>query len=291
MKSSPIIKAFFVTFLWSTSWILIKLGIDNIPPLLFAGMRYFIAFFVLFLITYKHKPLTHISKRGLYWASLYGLVLIALTQGAQYVALSLLPTILVSLSLNAAPIMVALLGYVILKEKLVGLQWLGMGLYVIGILAYFYPFALIEDWTFGLVVAGFLVAFNVCGTIIGRYVNLQDFAPASQLTMIMIGVGSIILLGVGIMIEPWPIIGYQEVLILLWLGVINTALAFTLWNQALTKITAVSASLINSTMMIQIALMAWVFLQEDLSIRQWISVLIVFLGVVLVQVFRQQNRS
>ena len=39
--------ALLVTFLWSTSWILIKRGLQEIPPLAFAGLRYGLAFLLL----------------------------------------------------------------------------------------------------------------------------------------------------------------------------------------------------------------------------------------------------
>jgi len=51
MKSSPHtvanIQALLVTFLWSTSWVLIKYGLDEIPALTFAGLRYTAAFLIL----------------------------------------------------------------------------------------------------------------------------------------------------------------------------------------------------------------------------------------------------
>ena len=43
-----ILQALFVTFLWSTSWVFIKFGLEEIPSLLFAGLRYFMAFTILF---------------------------------------------------------------------------------------------------------------------------------------------------------------------------------------------------------------------------------------------------
>ena len=39
-----ILQALFVTFLWSTSFIIIKWGLVEIPPIIFAGLRYFLAF-------------------------------------------------------------------------------------------------------------------------------------------------------------------------------------------------------------------------------------------------------
>lgn len=42
-----ILQALFVTFLWSTSWVLIKFGLVDIPALTFAGLRYGLAWLCL----------------------------------------------------------------------------------------------------------------------------------------------------------------------------------------------------------------------------------------------------
>ena len=43
----PALQALFVTFLWSTSWVLIKFGLQDIPAISFAGLRYALAFLLL----------------------------------------------------------------------------------------------------------------------------------------------------------------------------------------------------------------------------------------------------
>ena len=43
-RLSALLTAVFVTFLWSTSWVLIKVGLAaSLPPLPFAGLRYGLA--------------------------------------------------------------------------------------------------------------------------------------------------------------------------------------------------------------------------------------------------------
>jgi drug/metabolite transporter (DMT)-like permease len=42
-------------------------------------------------------------------------------------------------------------------------------------------------------------------------------------------------------------------LIIGWLSVINTAFAFTLWNHTLRTLTAVESSVMNNTVLVQIA--------------------------------------
>jgi len=52
-----ILLALLVTFLWSTSFVIIKIGLAEIPPLTFAGLRYTIAFICLlpFVFTKNNK--------------------------------------------------------------------------------------------------------------------------------------------------------------------------------------------------------------------------------------------
>jgi drug/metabolite transporter (DMT)-like permease len=48
-----VLEALFVTVLWSSSWVLIKTGLRDIPPLTFAGLRYAIAAAILAPIAFR----------------------------------------------------------------------------------------------------------------------------------------------------------------------------------------------------------------------------------------------
>jgi drug/metabolite transporter (DMT)-like permease len=97
------------------------------------------------------------------------------------------------------------------------------------------------------------------------------------------GIGSFILLTVGISLQGLPTITTQNIIYLMWLAVINTALAFTIWNYTLRTLTAMESSIINGTMLIQIAVLAWIFLGEDITLKKIIGMLIAAFGAVLVQ--------
>ncbi len=102
--------AFFVTILWSSSWPIIKFGMKEMPPLIFAGLRYVIASFILLvfvLLRPKYrKELKNLTKR--WWLRLisYGLIFYTITQGAQFFGLLYLNAITVSLLLSFTPILV-----------------------------------------------------------------------------------------------------------------------------------------------------------------------------------------
>ena len=71
---------------------------------------------------------------------------------------------------------------------------------------------------------------------------------------------------------------------------VNTAFAFTLWNLTLRKLSAMESSLINNTMLIQIAILAWVFLGESLGVRQVAGLLLASLGTLVVQLAGRGSR-
>jgi drug/metabolite transporter (DMT)-like permease len=87
---SAVLLALFVTFLWSTSWILIKIGLKaELPPITFAGIRYTLAFLCilpLVLFNSKHRQtIRELPKPKWMELIILGVVYYTLTQGAQYV--------------------------------------------------------------------------------------------------------------------------------------------------------------------------------------------------------------
>ena len=100
------------------------------------------------------------------------------------------------------------------------------------------------------------------------------------------GIGAIILLIAGIAIQGLPKISFMNIIYLLWLAIINTAFAFTLWNLTLRTLTAMESSIINGTMLIQIAVLAWIFIDEPITLQEGIGMFIAGTGAVIVQIRR-----
>jgi drug/metabolite transporter (DMT)-like permease len=287
-KLKSVLIALFVTFLWSTSWILIKVGLVDIPALPFAGLRYLFASIILFIymiFTRKIHLITSLTKPQWKTLLIYGFILITLTQGTQFLALSMLPAVSLSLFLNMSPIFVLFLGYFFLKETINRVQMLGILLFFFGIFIYFYQVDLGNNLP-GLALAVFGVGINAIAAVFGRSINAKRDIDPMVITVVITGFGSIFLLLGGIAIQGMPVLNVQGWLIVGWLAAINTALAFTLWNTALRELKAVEANTINNTMLIQIALLAAIFLNESLSLRQWLAIAVVAIGVWLVQLRR-----
>ena len=78
---------------------------------------------------------------------------------------------------------------------------------------------------------------------------------------------------------------------ILWLAVVNTALAFTLWNRAMRVLRAVDMTLINSTMMPQIVILSFIFLQEYPGPLDWIGLILLALSVGAVQYYQTKRMN
>ena len=229
LHTRAVLQALLVTFLWSTSWVFIKVGLEEIPALTFAGLRYALAFLLLLPLAFRgevRQSIARLTRREWLLLMALGLVMYTLTQGAQFLALERLPARIFAL--------------------------VGLGTY-----------------------SG--------GAALGRYVNRSATLPALTVTIISMGVGAVLLLGSGVALQGPPVLSLRSWAIVVWLAVVNTAFAFTLWNLTLRKLTAMESSLINNTMLVQIALLAWVFLGESLGVRQVVGLLLASLGTVVVQ--------
>ncbi len=289
-------QALFVTFLWSTSWVIVKAGLEDIPALTFAGLRYSLAFLCLLPFVLRSGHAADLRRlTGQRWARLIalGLVFIAATQGAVFLGLFYLPAVTVNLLLNFTSVAVALLGIVLLAERPSVLQWGGIGLNIAGVLIFFHPAVLPADQVLGVIVVGIGVLANALSSILGRRVNRDRALHPLLVTTISIGVGGITLLIVGSVAQGLPRLSWVHWVYVAWLAAVNTAFAFTLWNHTLRTLSAMESSIINGTMLIQIPILAVLFLGEQITLQELIGMVLAGMGALVVQLRRlaQTSRS
>lgn len=134
------------------------------------------------------------------------------------------------------------------------------------------------------------VLANAGSAIIGRDINRKKDISPLVITFISMGIGAIILILTGFGLNGFPALSLKNWLFLFWLAGINTAFAFTLWNLTLRSLTAMESSIINGTMLIQIAGLAWFFLGEAITIQEGIGMGIAAIGAVLVQMRRSLQK-
>ena len=279
-----LILAVIVTVLWSSSWVIIRFGLDDagLTPVTFAGLRYGSAALLLLAVVLS-RPVARRELRALqpvHLARLAGLgvVFYTLTQGAQFVAIDHQPAATTSLVLAMTPLLVVAASRRTLGEAPTGAQIGGALLVAAGALAYFS--GSLGATAVGMVAAGIGLGSNVVAALLGRWVNRMQHSLPLVTTAVSMTVGAALLVMAGLVVEGVPEITGKAVVVIAWLAVVNTAFAFTLWNHSLRHLTATESSVINNTMLVQIALLAWVFLDEAPSAPQFFGIAAVSLGVI-----------
>jgi drug/metabolite transporter (DMT)-like permease len=220
--------------------------------------------------------------------ALLGVLFYAVTQGAQFLSLAYLPAATASLVLSFSTIAVAFLGLFVLGERPTWAQWIGASVYLAGVLVYLYPIALPSGQALGLLVAVVGMLANALSAVLGRQINRSTNLSPLAVTVVSMGIGGLLLLVVGVGVQGLPRLSWANWGIVLWLAVVNSALAYTLWNRANRTLAAVESSVINNTMLFQIAVLAWWVLGERLSLGEGLGILLAAAGTLAVQLARRE---
>jgi drug/metabolite transporter (DMT)-like permease len=213
-----------------------------------------------------------------------GVILYTVGQGGQYLGLAYLPSVTVSLILNLSALFVAIVSSVTLKEKLTGSQWVGVLLNLAGVFVYFSPSNGGNGSWLGWMFAIFSLLGNSIGSILGRKINQTAHINPILVTAISMTIGSALMLLTGVLWQGLPVISARSIWIIVILAVVNTAISFSLWNYTQQTLQATETTILNNTMLVYIAMLAWIFLGESQSARGLIGLAFALAGAMVVQI-------
>ena len=155
---------------------------------------------------------------------------------------------------------------------------------LLGILIYFLPIGFQNGVWLGFLFVGISLLANIVGSLQGRAINRSEKYNVLVVTIISMGIGSTIMLVSGLIMQGLPKISLTGWGIVFLLAVLNTAFAFTVWNYIQRTLPAMESSFINSTNIVQIAILSWIFLGEKLTGREIFGLVLTVLGVLIVQI-------
>jgi drug/metabolite transporter (DMT)-like permease len=284
-----VLQGLLVTFLWSSSYVLVKIGLIDLSPFFFATVRYTIAFaLLLLLLIVRGNAHFNYDGKQLVYLVVTGLMGYTFAQGLNFVGLSLLPAVSVSFLLNFTPLFVTLIEFVFLRVTISKIQIMGMLTSLFG--AYiFFPVEFSMEELYGIIIV------IVSGVAWASYMVLTRFYQSTQkfdsliFTTSTMGVGSLGLMGLTLFFEGLQQLHASNFLIIVWLGLVNTAFAFFLWNHVLKSLKAYELSVLQNTMLVQIAVLSNFFLGEEITVRMLIGMAFVLIGVTMVQLRRIQQ--
>lgn len=261
---------------WGTTYAVATEFLPPNHPLLVASLRS-LPIGILLTVGFRQLP------KGIWWwrILILGSLNIGLFQALLFVAAYRLPGGVAATTGAIQPLLVVLFSWLILSEKPTKLSILaatagliGVGLLVLG------PSASLDSIGIIAALAG-AVTMGLGTVLVKRWKR-----PVSLLvfTAWQLAVGGIILLPIALVIEgPFTRLSITNLLGFIYLGLIGTGLAYTLWFRGIDKLNATAVSYLGLMSPVIATIVGYVFLQQTFTSVQLIGVAIVLMSVLIGQ--------
>jgi len=288
---TAVAEALLVTLIWSSSFVIVKVGLDSLGPLTIAGARYFLGFIFLvpLLLFRKEKP-GRISKRLWLRLILIGISSYTIGNGALFWGLKYIPATTGSLLMSLIPLLVLVGAALFLDEIPTGWQVLGVFVSLLGSGIFFsggfQPGEFLGLAIMGVGLVGFM-AFSLLGRSIARERSLDTLT----LTALPLLIGGLVTLLIAFFVEGMPVFSPDSLLIVLWLALVNTSLGYWIYNHALKSLTALEMNVVMNLTPFFTALLSWIVLGERLAGIQYLGMITMVGGVALVQLAKSNDSA
>lgn len=283
-----IIAALFCTyFIWGSTYLAIRFGIESFPPFMMAGVRFTIAGLVLYVIM-RCLGSPNPDKRQWVGASVVGLLLPALGNGTVCYVQQTVSSGVAALSIATAPIWMAVFSS-IWGHKIVAREWLGIAIGLAGIVLLNTGGSFSGDFT-----SAFLLIFAAAawsfGSVWGKHLAMPQGLMASATQMLAGGIA--LLAGSAAAGEVWPqTISAKSWGAMLFLIVLGSLVAYSAYQYLLRTVRPLVASsntFVNP--MVAFALGIWLA-GEQVTHTEWMALAVILAGVFLVLSATQQKET
>jgi drug/metabolite transporter (DMT)-like permease len=285
-NTKAIIAWLNVCVIWGTTYLVIRIGVGHMPPMLFAGIRWVTAG-VVFIAFLKWQGKSLPKARELVHLAIIGLALIGFGNGLVVFAEQWIPSGLAALLITTVPFfMVGIESFLPKGPRLNAtiLTGLIMGL-VGGLLIFGEDIKYLSDPKNLLGVLGLLgaVFFWSSGSLYSKYVKV-DVYPLMGASVQML-IAGIVLSVIGILIGELPRLRFEinGLLALAYLVIVGSLIGYSSYIYVLTKL---PLSLISTYAYINpvIALfLGWIVLDEKLNFQIAIAAAVILAGVFTVK--------
>jgi drug/metabolite transporter (DMT)-like permease len=285
-NTKAIIAWLNVCVIWGTTYLVIRIGVGHMPPMLFAGIRWVIAG-VIFITVLKWQGKSLPKAKELVHLAVVGLALIGFGNGLVVFAEQWIPSGLAALLITTVPFfMVGMESFLPKGPRLNAtiLTGLIMGL-IGGLLIFGEDVKYLADPNNLVGVLGLLgaVFFWSIGSLYSKYVKV-DVHPLMGASVQML-IAGIVLSVVGILIGELPRLNFEIIglLSLAYLVIVGSLVGYCSYIYAIAKL---PLSLISTYAYINpvIALfLGWIILDEKLNFQIAIAAAVIIAGVFIVK--------
>ncbi len=279
------------SLLWGGNFVVAKTLVAHASPMTLTLVRWLIAVIVLLpLVWWKEKRLVP-AKAALVPLFLMGITGVALFNIFQFLALERTTSTNAGLISTMNTMSIALFSFAFLKEKINGLQLLAMVLSLIGVFLVLSKGDWQLLWHFQLNTGDLWMVAAVCVWGLYSVCSKRAMQTTSPLMATLYAglFGVLILVPFTITDFTFSEIDSSFILSLLYTGVISTVVCMVFWNIGVQQLGATTSGIFLNFNPIFTALLAFLFIGEQLSWLQGIGGIIVILGCYLFTHFKTKT--
>lgn len=276
--------ALAIVLVWGVNFVVIKVGLQGMPPLLLAGLRFaFVALPAIFFIKRPQVPLK--------WLVAYGLTINFLQFSLLFWALKVgMAAGLASLLLQAQAFITLGFGVLLLKEKvrihnMIAVSVAGAGIYLLAA-AQGHDSTSLTLFTLVLIIGA--AAFWALGNIVNKVIMQRYPVPTMSLIvwsalvpMVSFFISSYLIEGPELIVESLVNIEWHNVFSIVYLSLLATILGYGGWSYLLSRYETSMVAPLSLLVPVFGLLSAWILLGESLSLYQIIGVIVIAMGLVI----------
>jgi drug/metabolite transporter (DMT)-like permease len=255
--------------IWSSTWIMIKVGLDGAPPVTAAGIRFIIASTVIFSILAWRRIGLPRSARFL-WLSLFlGLFQMGIPYALVYWAEQYITSGLTSILFSTMPLTVAVLARIVLGDPLTVRKFAGIVIGTLGTIVIFHdglsagaPHSL---WGIAAALGSALCA-SVSSVVVKRFSG--SYHPLASIFLPM-AIGGLLLTAGGWVLEGDRPIRWDGVTVgtILYLALLGSVVAFGLYFWIIKHIDVTVLAYQTFIIPILACVIGWIFLRETVTLH------------------------
>lgn len=286
MKFPPQLLLILATLLWGGNFVIGRAVSGDIPPITLAFLRWIVAFLVFFPIAYNRTKKECPALKQ-HWGAV---IILAITGVAAfntlvYIGLHDTTSINASLMNSSTPIIIYILSFIFLKERLTKFQMIGTLLSLAGVLFIISGGSLQSLLSFSfnkgdLIVLIAVVCWSFYSLLIKKYAGKL---PGYSTFLVTIAIGAIMLLPFAVyeLLTTSQAIVWNASTIgaIFYVGIIASIVAFLSWNNGVVSLGANKAGIYLNFIPLFATIFAVLFLNEQLLIAQVIGGIAVITGV------------
>lgn len=241
-----------ICLIWGSTWLVIKIGLDGMPPFLGAGLRFLLATLLVGLPLAARRKRLHLTRDDRVCVLSLGLLVFWIDYAAVYWAELRISSGLTAILFSTMPLMTSLLSaYWTRSEKLTGRKVAGILVGIVGTALLFWP----HEHLGRRQTLGMLAALGGCLSATINLVTMKKYGGNSDpfvLNFFGMGLGTICLLVMSAALEDWHSVVWTQsnILAIFYLSIFGSVIAFSSYYYLIKKMDATIVSL--STLIIPI---------------------------------------